>query len=203
MNRNHLLLALVTLFVVSCGGERLPEPRPRAFPRIHYPERAYQEFNRDGCPFAFEYPQYSQIIQDGRFFDEELEHDCWFDIFSPSLGNRIHCSYIPINNPDHFSTLHNDAFDLTYKHAVKARSIEERPFRNTFGVSGFTFMLEGPVASTFMFYVTDSTNHFLRGSMYFDTRVRPDSLAPVAEFMEEEAIHMLKTFRWLEPAGRD
>lgn len=189
---------MLVMLLVSCGPDSIPEPRPRAYPRVEYPVRSYQEFDREGCPFSFEYPHYANIVQDGRFFEEKEAHNCWFDIYSPVLGNRIHCSYIPINDAEHFNVLHNDAFDLTYKHAVKARSIEERPFRNAHGVSGFTFMLDGPVASTFMFYLTDSTQHFLRGSMYFDTQVRPDSIAPVAEFMQEEAIHMLRSFRWKE-----
>jgi gliding motility-associated lipoprotein GldD len=180
----------------ACNEPPMPEPRPRAFPKIVFPEEAYQVFSRETCPFEFEYPQHAEIVQDSRFFDDVEGHDCWFDIYSPALGSRIHCSYIPVEDAGHFATLHNDAFDLTYKHAIKARSIEERPFRNVHGVSGFTFLLDGPVASTYMFYLTDSTDHFLRGSVYFDTQVRPDSMAPVAAFVRQEAEHMLRTFRW-------
>lgn len=191
-----LLATLLSALLPACGTEAVPEPRPRGFPRIDFPEKAYQTFDTGFCDFTFAYPVYADIIQDAYFFGEEAVHPCWFDVYVPFLAGRVHCSYIPVENPEHFARLHNDAFQMTYKHAIKARSIEETPFRNKHGVSGFTFRLEGPVASSYMFYLTDSTEHFLRGSLYFDTQARPDSLRPAVEFLKEDVDHMLQTFRW-------
>lgn len=195
------ILFFAPLFLIlgyACGNEAVPEPRPRGFPRVDFPEKAYQTFDTTFCDFTFEYPAYAEVIQEADFFGEASLHPCWFDLYVPSLNGRVHCSYVPVEDKAHFAQLHNDAFKMTYKHSIKARSIEETPFRNQYGVSGFTFFLEGPVASSYMFYLTDSTDHFLRGSLYFDTQARPDSLRPVMEFLKEDVEHMLQTFQWQE-----
>jgi hypothetical protein len=44
--------------------------------------------------------------------------------------------------------------------------------------------------------VTDSTKHYLRGSLYFDAEPNPDSLAPVVEFFRNDIIHLIETLKW-------
>ena len=39
--------------------------------------------------------------------------------------------------------------------------------------------LEGEVPTQFQFYTSDSTHHFFRGALYFNTAMKNDSLAPV------------------------
>ncbi|MEO0628777.1 MAG: hypothetical protein AAFY91_17410, partial [Bacteroidota bacterium] len=58
------------------------------------------------------------------------------------------------------------------------------------------FDIEGEAASPFQFFVTDSTNHFVRGALYFNTQARPDSLAPVVAYVKEDIYKMLETFEW-------
>ena len=47
------------------------------------------------------------------------------------------------------------------------------------------------------FYLTDSTNHFLRGALYFNTEVN-DSIAPVSIFLKDDIKHLIESFRWIE-----
>ena len=56
--------------------------------------------------------------------------------------------------------------------------------------------IEGDVATPFQFYLTDSTTHFLRGSLYVKSKINQDSLAPVYEFLKRDAMHMINTFQW-------
>ena len=58
------------------------------------------------------------------------------------------------------------------------------------------FNIEGPAASPFQFYLTDSTHHFLRGALYFKSEAKPDSLKPMIEFMKTDIIEMINTFAW-------
>jgi gliding motility-associated lipoprotein GldD len=44
--------------------------------------------------------------------------------------------------------------------------------------------------------VTDSTKHFLRGAVYFNTATKNDSLAPVIRYLKQDAIHLIQTLRW-------
>ncbi len=194
MQRYAFLLVLVFL-VTSCGEEEVIFPKPRAFPKVEYPERTYLEFDRNYCQFSFEFPSYAKIEQDTTFFDEQSLHPCWFDVLMPSFNAKLHCSYIPAG--DDLEKLHNDAFTLANKHNIKANYIDELPVEKPNGVKGFVFNIEGPVASPFQFYLTDSDKHFLRASLYFNTQARPDSLAPILNYIKTDMMHLINTFEWM------
>jgi gliding motility-associated lipoprotein GldD len=80
---------------------------------------------------------------------------------------------------------------------VKASDIQERLIINdSVNVYGLVYFLEGNAASSLQFYLTDSTNHFVRGALYFDAKPNPDSLAPVQNFIQEDILNMIESFRW-------
>jgi gliding motility-associated lipoprotein GldD len=56
--------------------------------------------------------------------------------------------------------------------------------------------LEGDVPSQFQFTVTDSAKNFLRGALYFNTKVANDSLAPAIEYMKMDMMHLINTLEW-------
>ena len=59
-------------------------------------------------------------------------------------------------------------FDLTNKHTVKASYIDDSLMNVSSNVHGEFFRVEGDVATTYQFFLTDSTKHFLRGALYSD-----------------------------------
>ena len=121
--------------------------------------------------------------------------DGWINISVPQLNGKIHLSYKPVD--DHLNALITDCRELVYKHTVKAHAIEETPFIQRDQKSfGMIYDLKGDVASAVQFFMTDSTDHFLRGSLYFNTRPNRDSLNPVIEFMREDILHMIETTQW-------
>ena len=189
-----ILLSFVLLFA-SCE-EPIYTPKPRAYPRVIYPEKNYQQFAEDYCAFTFEYPTYMQVEQDTSFFGERPKHSCWFDLRADRLNAKIHCSYIPISAKDSFDKLRNDAFTMANEHIVKANYINEIPIKTEKGITGMAFDFEGPVASPFMFFLSDEKSHFFRGALYFNTKSAPDSLAPVVQFMKEDILHLINTFEW-------
>lgn len=195
MTKYLAFLIVAILFVQSCE-EVIYTPKPRAFPRVVYPDKIYQPFDEDYCKFTFQYPQYASIEQDTLFFNEKPADPCWFDIVLPAFDARIHCSYYPIDKVNTFDKLNADAFDLANKHNLKANYIDDLTIQKPNGVSGIAFNLEGEVASPFQFYLTDSTSHFLRGALYFNTPSRPDSLAPVVDFVKTDIMQLINTFEW-------
>ena len=195
MNK-YLAFLIVGILIFQSCEEVIYSPKPRAFPKVVYPEKVYQPFDKDYCKFTFEYPKYALIEQDTLFFNEKPSDPCWFDIIMPAFKARIHCSYYPIDQINTFEKLNNDAYDLAHKHNLKANSIDDLVIKKPNGVSGVVFNLEGAVASPFQFYVSDSTTHFLRGALYFNTQSRPDSLAPIKDFVKTDIMHLVNTFEW-------
>jgi gliding motility-associated lipoprotein GldD len=90
-----------------------------------------------------------------------------------------------------------DAEKLVYEHTIKATSIDTQSFSYPDKkVFGNFYELKGPSASNLQFYVTDSTKHFLTANLYFNSRPKPDSLAPAVDYIKRDMRHILDTFKW-------
>ena len=191
-----LTILFFSALLFSCDDDPVAVPKPRGYPKIIFPKRAYQPFDKDYCNLVFEYPTYAQIQKHDNFLGEQQKNDCWFDIFVPQFDAKIYCTYSPINQETTLEKLKNDAFELAQKHNIKAKYIEEIKIATPNGVHGFAFNLEGEVASPFQFYLTDDTNNFIRGSLYFNSEVAPDSLAPALDFLKKDVEHMINTLKF-------
>ncbi len=193
---SSLLSTLFLLCLTACE-ERVEVPKPRAYPRVVYPEKAYKPFDASYCNFTFDMPAYATIEQDTAFFEEKPRDQCWFNLTVPSLNAKIYCSYYPLKSRKDFDELVADAFKMSQYHNIKASYIEEVPIhRDADHVHGVVFNVEGPVASSYQFFLSDSTHHFLRGALYFNSLARPDSLAPVVKFMKEDLNRLVETVKW-------
>ncbi|HNZ71643.1 MAG TPA: gliding motility lipoprotein GldD, partial [Prolixibacteraceae bacterium] len=63
-------------------------------------------------------------------------------------------------------------------------------------VYGTVYSIKGNAASPMQFYLTDSVEHFLRGSMYISEIPNYDSLQPVINFLEADMIRLIETLSW-------
>ena len=182
------LAIIIGLF--SCGEEEVKMPKPRGYFRLDIPVSSYQAYTGD-CPFSFELPVYSKMVMDTGRNSEK----CWANIEFPSMRGKIHLTYRPIIR--NLDTITMDARSLAYKHSVKAKAIDEylisMPEK---AVYGMVYEIGGDAASSIQFYVTDSTRHFLRGSLYFSASPNSDSLSPVLKRVREDIEHLIKTFQW-------
>jgi gliding motility-associated lipoprotein GldD len=180
---------------LSCSGNEY-NPKPRMYPRIIYPEYKYQDFNTTFCPFTFQYPDYWSVEKDTSFFGEKPQHECWFNLQMETFNGTIHCSYYDITNKEDLTKYLKDAYRMAREHQIKANYIDEIPIQKPGKVSGILYNIEGPSASPFQFYLTDSLKHFFRASLYFNTQTRPDSLMPITEFVKKDIMTMLNSFEW-------
>ncbi len=192
---SYFLPFIFSLLFVSCE-ETVYTPKPRGYPRVIFPEKAYQKFDTSYCSFVFDYPKYATIERDSLFFDKKAPSDCWFNIKIPSLNAILYCSYYDINGKNTLEKLKGDAFQLAGKHNIKADYIDEFPIDKPNKVSGFIFDIQGAVACPFQFYLTDSTKHFMRGALYFNAASKPDSLKPVLEFLKQDVAQLINSFEW-------
>lgn len=186
--------SLVMLFV-SCTESNL-SPKPRMYPAIVYPQYDFQQYVRDQCPFTFLLPSYANPRKDSTFFEEKVENDCWLNIELPVFNGTVYCSYYPLRSPSDLEKYIRDAHKLAREHQKKANYIDELPLTKPNGVYGLIFNIEGPAASPFQFYLTDSSKHFFRASLYFRAQTKPDSLHPVTEFVKKDLMEMINSFNW-------
>ncbi len=198
MHKSFLIFLILTITLIGCKEESsVGLPKPRMYPRIFYPESGnYTKFDTTFCSFTFKYPAYSKIVQDSFYFQDTPLHPCWFNINIPALNATLHCSYYNIDQKKSLSSLVNDAFEIAGKHNIKANYRRESVLDNRYGVKGIMFEIDGPVASPAQFYLTDENKHFFRASLYFNSKVNPDSTAAVLAFLKPEIDTILSTFQW-------
>ncbi len=187
---------MLTFLLFGCSSAPDAVPKPRAYPKVIYPERNYIEFSDSDCPFSFRYPDYIAVEKQTSFLGAAPSDPCWFDLVLPPFNARIHCSYIPVSDKNPLDDLVQDAFTIANKINQRSNYMDEIRIGNAQGVTGLILEFQGPAASPMHFYLTDSTNHFLKGSLYFNSKVRPDSLRPIAEFIKVDIAEMLNSFSW-------
>ena len=183
---------LILLFVLlsSCDDKQY-QPKPRSYFRIDLPEKEYVSLD-SMKHYSFEYPIYADITPD-HFSPQEKE---WVNITFPKYKGTIHISYKSVDN--NLNEYLEDSYYMMTKHISHAIGIRDsvviNPERRVYGL---VYFLEGEgVASPLQFYLTDSLNHFMRGSLYFNVRTNNDSLAPVIDFISDDVRHLIETIEW-------
>lgn len=179
----------IILIISACNDN--PTPKPRGYFRIDMPEKEYRQLDSI-FPYKFEYPLYARISNDPHAPNEPF----WINIDFPRFKASVHLSYKRMNN--NLEVFSEDAHTLVMKHIPKASAIREIRIDNEQNrIHGIIYDIKGiGAASPYQFYITDSTTHFLRGALYFNTLPNNDSLAPVINFIKEDIYHMLETSEW-------
>lgn len=196
MTRIASYILLLAMMMAACSSESEISPRPRAYPRVLYPERNPVIYQQEACPFTFTYPDYFALHRDTTYFEELIDNPCWFNLHAGGFNADIHCTYTHFESYTQFQQLVQDAFRLANEQNKRASYIEDFKIILPNGISGMAFNMEGPSASPFQFFLTDSVQHFFRGSLYFNARPQPDSLLPVTEFIREDLTGLIQSFQW-------
>ncbi|HAY70988.1 MAG TPA: hypothetical protein DCX89_03790 [Saprospirales bacterium] len=192
-----LMMLIFVLILASCSDENTDQlPKPRAYPRVDFPEKEYRQIDREMCYFGFELPVYAEIKDYSGEIAGAINKQCWFDITIPAFHGKIHCSYYPINKTNTLDSLIFDSFTMVGQHTIKAQYIKETRIELPNKVYGVLFNLSGPAASPTQFFLTDSINHFFRGSLYFENKPQVDSMEVVYHFVNQDIEHLLNSFHW-------
>jgi gliding motility-associated lipoprotein GldD len=185
-------LIIIGLVFSSCGGKNQDStPRPRGYQRIDYPEKVYEKVVLNECKYGFEKPVYSDVKIDPYPAAEE----CWYNVNYTPFGATLHLSYRDVKDRKDLFKLVNDSREMVFKHVMRADQIIEN-YINTPNFHGIYYELEGSTATNVQFYITDSTSHFLRGSLYFNSKTNQDSIAPVLKFLKADILHLIETVEW-------
>ncbi|NRA93603.1 MAG: gliding motility lipoprotein GldD [Psychroserpens sp.] len=187
----RLFVFLLIIVCISCGSD--PLPKPKAMLRLEYPEPSYEKVDI-AVPFTFEKNRLADNISSIKL--DGVNNLYGVNINYPQLKGTIYLTYKKIEN-DNLIDLLRDAQNLTQKHTIKADEIEsliyENPERKVFGMF---YEVGGNAASQSQFYVTDSINHFLNGSLYFYAKPNYDSIYPAAVYLKNDIKHLMESIEW-------
>ncbi len=194
MHRESVLTYISVFVIIGSiilgGCNRKYTPKPRGYFRIDLPEKKYVQLDSI-FPYKFKYPSYTNLVDDQSKRSEKY----WINIDYPGLNGKIHISYKNVHG--NINQIIEDTRELAYKHTIKADAINEirfaKPEKKVYGI---LYEIEGNAASSVQFFMTDSSEHYLRGALYFNTEPNKDSLAPVLEFVKKDITVLIESFEW-------
>ena len=190
--KKNISIFLVCL-LLSCGND--PIPKPKAFLRLEYPKPEYTLVETK-LPFTFEKNILATDVSkikttvNGKSQAIDLEY--------PKLKGTIFLTYKNVTK-DNLKLYLLDAQNITQKHTQKADEIVEQPYVNSQNKAyGMYYEVGGNAASQSQFYLTDSINHFVTGSLYFYAKPNYDSILPASEYLKNDIRHIMETLKWKE-----
>ena len=191
MIKQACIIALLAL-TVSCKDEVLP--KPPGYLSLKFVEPTYRTSQSSKVPFNFDYnfaaAQLSNINYKKNF--EQLN----FKISYPKLKADIFVNYTHFNKKELMGLIVN-AQKITDKHVQVADEIKVKSYENNeTRTYGNLYTVTGNAASTNQFYITDSINHFVTGSVYFRVKPNYDSILPAANYIRNDVIQLMKSLEW-------
>lgn len=166
-------------------------PKPIGYPKVELPPAGYQPL-ADSVPFSANIAKSSYPRK-----KPSNPGDYFLDIEYPTIKAKIHLSYKQFEGKSKLQEMMNDAYMFTSKHQQRANGISENIIHNDENrVHGLFFSVSGNAASPMQFWVTDSTNHFLRGALYFFTEPNADSLKPYTQYVSKDVIELIGSLKW-------
>jgi len=186
-----ILLGFICSTISACGSD--PLPKPKAMLRLEYPEPKYKRVDLP-LPFTFDKNVLAERITEIKL--DGINNASGVNISYPNMKGTIYLTYKEVSD-DNLTKLLTDAQNLTQKHTIKADEIEgdlyENPETNVFGMF---YEVGGNAASQSQFYVTDSLNHFLSGSLYFYAKPNYDSIYPAAVYLKNDIKRLMESVEW-------
>jgi len=185
MRCSIFLFVLLSILFIGCAEDTLP--KPKALLSLNYPKAKYTAVNSP-CDYSFQNNTIGKVL---------FQENCNAVIQYPKLNGTLFLTYRTVNN--NINSLLQDAQKLTYEHTRKADNILEEKYVNDQNrVFGMFYDVSGNAASQSQFYVTDSTKHFITGSIYFNAKPNYDSIFPAAAYLKNDIRHLMETISWGE-----
>lgn len=194
MTGKYLPILFISLLTTACGSRSSDNyvPKPKGYPRFDLPAASYKLLDPTH-PYQFEYNKIARILPDT--FARSEPH--WIFINYPMYKASVQLTYKPIENDvNRLRAILDDSYKLAARHNIKAYAIEEKKIRLKSGLEASIIDLSGEVPSQVQFVTTDSTTHFLRGALYFNTATENDSLQPVIQYIRKDILYLLNTLKW-------
>lgn len=187
-----LSFGLILLLMVCSCRRQAETPKPVAYFRIDLPEHNYRQVDTT-LPFVFEQSEAAQLSirpqQDGSY---------WVDLDYPALNATFKITYLTVPRADSLRNKIVREEKMVKFHYQKADDVEYSVIQDPDSrLWGQIYDIAGKeVATPLMFWMTDSTHQFLRTTLYFNFAPNNDSLEPVIQYLRDDALHFVNTFKW-------
>lgn len=186
-----ILLLICILTLASCGHKtKQYTPKPKGYFRIDLPEPSYVNLDTI-LPFSMDI----SAIAEAHITPKD-SGKIWLDLYYPQFSAELKMTYFPVHNNMRDRMIQEQ--EMVHFHYIKADDVEYSIISDPQShMIGQIYDIAGAdVATPFQFWVSDSTQHFLRGSLYFNFPPNNDSIQPIIDFLRNDLLQMVNTLEW-------
>lgn len=193
MNSRIVFSLLISFFILGACKEDSPIPKPPTYLKANLPAHNYHKEVVEDL-FSFDvsdlYTLKSSNNCNYNYCEQEID-------LGREINGVINLFYKRVAHKDSLPPLINFSNKEVDFHKVKADQIDfDQILDSKNRVFGTLFELKGNVATNYQFYLTDSTENFLRGEVLLNCVPNYDSLRNVLAYIKEDLEVMMNTFEW-------
>lgn len=182
--KTKLIFLTLMSALISCSESHIP--KPLGYHRIDLLKPEYIPFESE-CSHQFLSPKNAKIVKSN--------NSCWYTIEYPNHKATIYLTYKKLNS--NLARIIDESHKLVYDHAIRSDGISEQIYSNDVNKTyGVLYDIQGNTASNLQFFLTDSSKHFLRGSLYFGVTPNADSIQPIKEYIKDDLITLMQSLKW-------
>mgnify|MGYP006093312483 FL=1 len=174
---------LFMLFILGCQST---VPKPKAQLDLAYPKAIYKTY-KSPCTYQFKHNDIS---------NPNALSACSTTLEYPLLQAKLYLTYFDLTQAS-LDTLLLDFDKRLQLFGKTASKIQESAFESKQNsVLGSCVILVGNSPSNLHFFSTDAKNHFLTGSLLFESTPNYDSLAPAIAYIKNDVQQLLESLKW-------
>jgi len=175
--------------VFSCS-EEVYIPKPPTHLKIDLPDHKYKNFI-DSNRYRFEISNLWSLREKFNANDSLIFY------LGKEIDGDLHFQYSKIDSTNSLGKLINQTFGKVDFHKIRAKQMIDTNFifkdKKVFGT---LFEFVGNSATNFQFYLTDSTENFVRSELLIRRTPNYDSLQPTLNYIKKDLIHLINSFEW-------
>lgn len=182
------LVLTASALISSC--KKNDYPKPKAYPRIDYPQAHYERTDLSEPPVSFEYPTYATL--------EAVKPDKknWINLHFVNFNATLYMSFIK-TPPEKADLMVRTREKMAIEEAPVASEVRKEEFEAADKrFTGYFYLTDGDSPSPVQFILTNHKGLLFDGSLVFDGPVNRDSLASVIDGLTRDVRHLVETFQF-------
>ena len=178
-------IIFLSLIVFSCNNNvNLPKQKAYFAPEFEIP--TYKKISLD-CNYSFNINSQASINN---------IKNCNYEIYYKNLNAKIFINQIVLSNS--IETVLNTFNQKINENSRLSDQIIQSNYVNIDKkIYSKLYSFVGNSPSNIQFYVTNQTDKFLTGSLFFETEPNYDSLFPYIDYIRNDIKKMVDSFRWI------
>ena len=178
-------IIFLALIVFSCNNNvNLPKQKAYFAPEFEIP--TYKKISLD-CNYSFNINSQASINN---------IKNCNYEIYYKNLNAKIFINQIVLSNSIE-KLLNTFNQKINENSRLSDQIIQSNYVNIDKKIYSKLYSFVGNSPSNIQFYVTNQTDKFLTGSLFFETKPNYDSLFPYIDYIRNDIKKMVDSFRWI------